>query len=330
MSLGIMRELNKMQSTLNLFSSTPRSIIEEFSPEMAQRIQEILAKEKFDLIIASQLGTAIYGKNFLEHPAIFEELEMGVLYEEFTQAKSNWQKFRSGLTWEKHRRYVKRILKNFELCTVVSEQEKQLVSNFIIDDLSVDIIPNFITFSDFSDFDATPEQNRLIFTGPFRYFANHDAMVWFLREIYPKIQAQVPDVQLFITGDNADLPLPEASNVTLTGFVEDVRPLIASSSANIVPMRVGAGTRLKILEAMALGVPVVSTSKGAEGLDVKHGEHLLIADSAQGFAKSVVLLLRDAELRSDLITRARNLVERKYDMKAVMPQFEKLIQRVAQ
>ena len=81
---------------------------------------------------------------------------------------------------------------------------------------------------------------------------------------------------------------------------------------------------------MALGVPVVSTSKGAEGLDVKHGEHLLIADSAQGFAESVVLLLRDSELRSELITSARNLVERKYDMEAVIPHFEKLIQRVAQ
>ncbi len=141
-----------------------------------------------------------------------------------------------------------------------------------------------------------PGRNTLIFTGPFRYLANHDAMVWFLQEIYPQIQRQLPNVCLTITGDHANLPLPHATNVTLTGFVEDVRPLVASSWVSLVPVRVGAGTRLKILEAMATGVPVVSTTKGAEGLEVNDGEHLLIADSAQGFAENVVQLLKDSKL----------------------------------
>lgn len=321
---------NKIQTTLNLFSSTPRSIKNDFSPEMAHCIQDTLLRETFDLIVASELGTAIYGKYFRDYPAIIEDLEIGVLYEEFTQAKSNWHKFRSGLTWEKHRRYVARLLKNFELCTVVSENDKELLSNFMKDFQSIEIIPNFINLTDYSVIDTTPTQDTIIFTGPFRYFANHDAMIWFLQEIYPLIQIQVPNVHLTITGDHADLPLPKASNVTLTGFVEDVRPLVASSSASVVPIRVGAGTRLKILESMATGVPVVSTTKGAEGLDVKHGEHLLIADSAQEFAESVVRLLRDSDLRNDLITSARNLVMTKYDMEAVIPKFEKLVQRVVQ
>jgi glycosyltransferase involved in cell wall biosynthesis len=152
-------------------------------------------------------------------------------------------------------------------------------------------------------------------------------MVWFLQEIYPQVQQQFPEVRLTITGDHANLPLPQASNVTLTGFVDDVRPIVASSWISLVPVREGAGTRLKILEAMAMGVPVVSTSKGAEGLEVNNGEHLLIADSAQDFADAVVRLLKEPEVRKDLVFRARKLIEMNYDTQAVVPKFENLVQR---
>lgn len=319
---------NKLLNALSLLSPTPRSILNDLSQEMIQCIQDSLTREKYDLIIASELGTAIYSSYFRDIPAIVEDLELGVLYEEFTQANSTWRKFRNGLTWEKHRRYITRLLKEFKYCTVVSEQERELLSRVVKNYESVEVIPNFINLADYSDIDVTPEQNSLIFTGPFRYFANHDAMVWFIQGIYPQIQRQFPDVHLTITGDHADLPLPQATNVTLTGFVEDVRPMVASSWVSLVPVRVGSGTRLKILEAMATGVPVVSTSKGAEGLEVNDGEHLLIADTAEDFAKNVVRLLKENELRQEIITRARNLVKMKYDMEAVIPQFERLVQKV--
>src|SRR3989304_6090235 len=144
-------------------------------------------------------------------------------------------------------------------------------------------------------------------------------MVWFLEEVYPLIQAQVPDLSLTITGDHADLPLPPASNVTLTGVVDDIRPLIASSSVSLVPLQAGGGTRLKILEAMALGVPVVSTLKGAEGLEIRSGEHLLIADTPEAFAENVIRVLRDPALRKGITDRARRMVEEKYDWAVVMP-----------
>lgn len=101
-------------------------------------------------------------------------------------------------------------------------------------------------------------------------------MVWFLDEVYPIIRQNVPQLRLTITGDHAGKPLPSADGVTLTGFVDDVRPLIAGAGAAVVPIRQGGGTRLKILEAMAVGTPVVATSKGAEGLDVTDGENILL------------------------------------------------------
>jgi glycosyltransferase involved in cell wall biosynthesis len=154
-------------------------------------------------------------------------------------------------------------------------------------------------------------------------------MTWFLQEVYPRIRAQAPDVSLTITGDHAGLPLPPADHVTLTGFVDDVRPLIAAAWVSLVPLRVGGGTRLKILEAMALGTPVVATSKGAEGLDAQHGEHLLIANGPEAFAESVIRLLQEPGLRRRMADNAYQLVQEKYDMAALMPRFLDLVERVA-
>ena len=137
-------------------------------------------------------------------------------------------------------------------------------------------------------------------------------------------------MRLFITGNHASKPLPPTRNVTLTGYVDDVRPLVARAWCSVVPLRIGGGTRLKILEAMALGTPVVATSKGAEGLDVRDGEHLLIADEPAAFAEQVVRLLRDADLRAALAANSRRLVAERYDWAIVMPKFLALVGRIAE
>jgi glycosyltransferase involved in cell wall biosynthesis len=158
---------------------------------------------------------------------------------------------------------------------------------------------------------------------------NYEAMVWFLGEVYPHVQAQVPEVKLTITGAPAQRRLPPAKNVNQTGFVDDVRPLIARAWGSLVPIHSGGGTRLKILEAMALGTPVVATSKGAEGLDVQAGQHLLIGDTPESFAREVVRLLMEPELRWHLVNNAAQLIREKYDWAVVMPRFLDLVEQVA-
>lgn len=317
-----------IRSLLGLFRITPRYISDTFSPEMAHCIQETLATRKFDLVIASQFGAACYRPYFRNIKALFEEVEIGSFLERFKIERSIFHRIRYWLTWMKHRRFIANLLREFQLCTVVSEQEQQLIQKIAPDYHEVEIIPNFINVAEYRTVEINPRPNSLIFTGPFRYFANHDAMVWFLNEVYPIIQAQVPDVHLTITGDHANMPLPAASNVRLTGSVDDVRPLIASSYVSLVPLRVGGGTRLKILEAMALGVPVVSTMIGAEGLEFSDGRHLLIGDTAEIFASQVIRLLKNPVERREIIDNARRLVAEKYDWAVVMPRFEHLVQSV--
>lgn len=316
-----------LRAQLGFLSSVPRAWVDTFSWEMAQAIRQTLTTQNYNLVIASQVSTAAYSRYLSGLPALFEEVEIGVPYERFTRSTSPWHRLRFGLSWLKHRRYLARLLQDFRVCTVVSEQERQLLAQAVPAYKSIDVIPNSVNLADYEDVQAVSQSNTLIFTGSFRYAANYDAMVWFLQEIYPRIQARIPDIHLVITGDHANLPLPTVDNVTLTGFVEDVRPLIASSGLGLAPLRVGGGTRLKILEAMALRTPVVATSKGAEGLDVRHGEQLLIADTAEAFAEAVICLSENVELRRQLADKAYQVVREKYDWAVVIPRFLDLVER---
>jgi glycosyltransferase involved in cell wall biosynthesis len=316
------------RARLGALSWKPRSVVDTFSRQMEACLVRAIAGGGFDLVIASGLDMAGYARHFAGLRALFDEVEVGVLHDQCAGSTSVARRFRFGLTWAKHRRYLARVLSHFRACTVASERERELLSAAVPGHPPIELIPNCVDLGDYGDTGRVPEPATLIFTGSLSYFANHDAMRWFLRDIYPAIETQVPRVRLTITGDAAGCALPAADNVVLTGLVGDVRPLVASSWVSVAPVRIGGGTRLKIIEAMALGTPVVSTAKGAEGLDVVHGEHLLIGDSAEEFAAHVVGLLSDRDLRERLSRSARRLVEVRYDWCAVGRRFEELVARV--
>ena len=288
-----------LKAQLGFLSPTPRAIIDTYSPEMVQQIEDTIAIQKPDLVIASQLGTALYRQKFKMLPALFEEVEIGLIYDNYKNAKSFNKRLRNRLTWMKHRRYLANLLRSYQACTVVSDREKQLLLNFDPNNTITEIIPNFININDYQEIKQIPRSDTLIFTGSFSYYPNYEAIVWFLEKVFPQIQAYCPLINLMITGNHGGRPIPPTSNVTLTGFVEDVRPLIARSSVSVVPIISGGGTRLKILEAMALHTPVVTTHKGAEGLDVKHGLNILIADTPDEFAGNIIRLLDDPDYAAE-------------------------------
>jgi polysaccharide biosynthesis protein PslH len=318
------------KARIGLFSATPRSLLDTYSSEMDSLIRQELSNEKYDVIIASQLTMASYFPAFGDVPAIFEEVELG-LYVEQLFSRKNWiWRLRLGLTWLKLQRYFRHMLKSFRFCTVVSEQEcKIFVEHFPAYRGKVELFPNALNVQEYEGLAQTPVNNQLIFTGSFRYRPNYYAMQWFLGNVYPLVIRQIPQVQLIITGDSDNLPLPCMENVTLAGYVNDIKSLLASCSVSIAPLWSGGGTRLKILEAMALGTPVVATSKGAEGLAVQHGEHLLICDDPNSFAQSIVQLLRDEGFRTRITTNARQLVQARYNWPTMMPEFLDLVEKAA-
>lgn len=296
---------------------------------MENEISRLLAKEKYDLIIASALTMASYHKAFGNIKAVFEEMEVGGFFEKAYSETNALSRVRNRLTWLKLKGYLSDLLKSFAVCTVASEKEKNIfLETFPQHGNRIMVIPNCIELSEYQAYHPDRKQNHLVFSGSFRYIANYQAMVWFLEKVYPLILKSVSNTQLLITGDHADLPLPMTTNVHLTGYVEDIKSLIASCDVSIVPIWSGGGTRLKILEAMALGTPVVSTSKGAEGLSALDGTSILIADEAEKFASSVIRLLQDRQYGKQLASNAFQLVKERYDWAQIMPGFLQMIEKV--
>jgi polysaccharide biosynthesis protein PslH len=175
-------------------------------------------------------------------------------------------------------------------------------------------------------------KNTILFVGYMDYHANADAVTWFCREVWPGVARNHPDLQFVIVGRD---PAPEvwalqSDRILVTGTVDDVRPFYESAVAAVVPLRMGSGTRLKILEAMAAGVPVVSTRVGAEGIDAEDNVHLLLAESAADFSTAIARLTTSKETRDGLTTAARSLVTRRYDWSVIGEQLYRLHAGLAQ
>jgi glycosyltransferase involved in cell wall biosynthesis len=177
-------------------------------------------------------------------------------------------------------------------------------------------------FADIRNRAAKSAERKIVFVGAMDYFPNQDAAVFFVNSIWPVLRRRLPDVELAIVGANPGaevLALGDIPGIHVTGLVPDVRPWYAGAMAAVVPLRTGGGTRLKILEAMAAGVPVISTPLGAEGLAVTHQENILLADQddAEGWAELLVKLVESPERREQLAGAGLRLVETRYDWEII-------------
>ena len=198
--------------------------------------------------------------------------------------------------------------------TVVSEREKEKLINRC-PSATIKVIPNGVDTASFQGENQAADQTSLLFVGSMDYHANEEAMLWFFHEVWPKLSADLPELKFVVAGRNPSAAVKQMSSerVKVTGTVDDVRPYYDSAAAVIVPLRVGGGTRLKILEAMAAGVPVISTRLGAEGLKVIDGKNILLADSPADIQKAVQRVVGDKQLRTSLAGAARQLVRSNYD-----------------
>ncbi|ASA23774.1 glycosyltransferase family 4 protein [Paenibacillus donghaensis] len=193
----------------------------------------------------------------------------------------------------------------------------------------VHVIPNFIRIEDYAGTAGTDKENWIILPGNMNYFPNVNAALYFYREIYPLVKAKVPDIKWYIVGRDVHpevAALAEADrSIVITGYVDSVADYIRRAKVVIAPLKEGSGTRLKILEAWALKTPVVSTSKGAEGLLYEHNINLMIADDPDDFAANVTLLLLDKERRFVLAEHAYQTLLKNYEAGSVR---EKLLSLV--
>ncbi len=326
----------KIKNWLGLFSTLPSAVFAGYSKKTEAVVQQFAQTWKPDLVFALTFVTAPYA---LKIPNTLRIVDMDnlltlMLYDLWIDTKGLIQKQRRYWAYLKFKNYENQIYQKFDLALVCSNLDKSRAVEYInLRKEQIIAIPNGVESKLSIPQNTSDHNHKLIFNGSLSYWPNYDAMSFFLSDIFPLILEHVPDCEILITGyhDNVDTTSLSDLNgkVTLTGFVEDIHTLVSSCAACVVPLRHGAGTRLKVLEAMSVGTPVVTTSKGAEGLDVKHGEHLLVANTPQEFAYNTIQILQDQLLREKIIHEGRKLVEEVYDWRVIGQKLNESIKTLA-
>lgn len=234
------------------------------------------------------------------------------------------------IQWRKLAAYERRVCRAADRVVAVSDVDRAALLR--LDPLlDVTVIPNGVDL-DFYRPGITPpladmDRNSLVFTGKMDYRPNVDAVTWFADAVFPLIQAQAADARLYIVGQQPGpsvVALAERPGIVVTGKVPDTRPYIAGAGVYVIPLRIGGGTRLKVLEAMAMGQAVVSTRLGCDGFPFTDGCEVAYADDPPAFAARVVSLLQDRAEATGLGRAARAFVEAHYGWDAIVPQLEAL------
>jgi glycosyltransferase involved in cell wall biosynthesis len=229
-------------------------------------------------------------------------------------------------------RFAGHQLRNYSVLIAVSEPDRDEIVRQL-PGARVTVVPNGVDIGHFAPTREREGSPVLVFTGSMNHPPNSEGIRWFAREVWPRVAAEHPDLSLKVVGR---LPGPEVNalgrdpRIEVTGAVSDVRPFFSAATAVVVPLLSGGGTRLKVLDAMAAGRAVVSTSIGCAGIEVVPGRDVLVADGVEAFAAATSRVLNDTKLRSSLAAAGRTLVEERYDWSSVAARLESLLEELAQ
>ena len=311
-----------------LWDELPNAIEHFQTPEALREVRDRLSSTPYDLVVADEICMAPYVEG-VSRPRIVMRQKVDHLHYRLLATKQRWgvRRVEQLMDARKFRSFEQRYMASFDGAVSCSQDDADFIQD-LTPGLPVTVIGNGV---DLEYFRPTPMPvsgpPKLLYLGSMNYEPNIDAVDHFFRRIHPHLVSLVPDVEVQVVGHGPPPAIrawERLPGVTVTGAVSDVRPYIEACTALIVPLRFGGGTRLKILEAIAAGRPVVSTSIGAEGLGLGHGEHLLLADEPTAFARETARLVHDAALRRRLTEASRPVVAERFAWSALGASLEEL------
>jgi sugar transferase (PEP-CTERM/EpsH1 system associated) len=324
----------RVRQLINIFIGRSTYLSQHITEDVQSVLDNLLARAQYDAIVfecalASDYRLPPQVKLILDqHNIEYEVLYRTYLHE--TAPLRKWYNWRESLLVKQAEI---RLCRRADALVMTSERELVAMKKILPDNF-IAVVPNGVDIHYFNGDSAAEErEGSIIFTGSMEYYPNIEAVLFFARKCWPLIREAIPGATWQIVGKN---PLPDVqklaklAGVTVTGSVADVRPYFTQAAVSIVPLLVGGGTRLKILEAMAMRKPVVSTSLGCEGLAVEPDKHLLIADKPEAFAQSVIELLKTSEKRRALGVAGRALVEAEYSWESCGDRLQRVVEEVTQ
>lgn len=329
-------ELPKQGRLLSLlrsvFSVQPYPALQFKNKQFYKIIYGLLEKERFDLVWINFLFMAdfLLKTATLNVPAVLDQFEADELvWKRYIEKGDFFKKLFSYVNLKKIQFLQKRVLKHISAILCVSKEEAEFMELRVPLNTKVWVAPNGVD-AEFFKQDLSYEKTApiILMAGSMCIIRNIDAAVWFAKNIFPKIKKDIPNAEFFIVGYEPDkkvLALKSIPGVTVTGTVEDIRPYYRKAKAYVAPFRFGEGTRLKILEAMAAGLPIISTEGGCQGIEAVDNKHVLIANNEDNFSSKVIEVLGNFKLAQKISEGGRNLVEQKYNWNAIVSAIEQKI-----
>ena len=308
----------------------PLAISRYASASLRRKIDASIAAEHYDAIVCDFLAAAP-SLSELANCVLFEHnVETTIFERHVEQSRSLAKKAFFRMQAAKMEAYERRICRSVRHVIAVSDIDASRIRQmFGVDNVSS--VRTGVDIDYFARLGEVAPVCDMAFCGSMDWLPNVDAVIYFVTEILPLIRKQLPGATFTIAGRAPDPKVLRAveglEGVSVTGTVGDMRPYLWGAKISVVPLRIGGGTRLKIYECMAAGVPVVSTSIGAEGLRYSDGEDIALADDARGFADACIRLLSDESARSSLSRHARERAVRELSWDAVSREFEAILER---
>lgn len=322
--------LQALRMVLRLPVSTPSSMGFFYSPELAAKVRQLLAEQKWDLIFVHCSSVAQYVEHVSDIPKI---LDFGDMDSQKWFEYANYKPFPLSLGYRlegsKMLAAEKRLAKRFDLCTATTRLEWETLNDYGTG-ADTDWFPNGVDADFFSPGSEPYEPDTISFIGRMDYYPNQECMSRFCAEVWPLLLAKRPALKLLIVGADpspAMRKLGELPGVTVTGSVPDVRPYIRSSALMVAPLAIARGTQNKILEAMAMGVPVVTSSIAAGGVDAEAEQHFLVADGAEALAAAILRILEQPAERARLAEAGRARMLSHHAWPKSMARLEQIIER---
>jgi polysaccharide biosynthesis protein PslH len=303
--------------------SIPLPVLNYTTHSMGQALQHLLDEHDFDIIQVESIHLINYLPTIQrarKQPIVvcdWHNVESELMQRYSEKEPSRLRRVYAARTARLMSEFEKRALRDFDAHIVVSQRDADRL-RVINPDARIFVIENGVDTAFYSDLKGTAESpaRRIVFVGSMDYHANIDGALNFAREVWPRLRERQPHLIFTVVGKDPTPQVRELAQlpgIEVTGTVDDVRPFYREAIAAVVPLNVGGGSRLKILEAMAAGVPVVSTTLGAEGLEVRHGENILIADTNEQLGEAITSVVENEARRDHLCAAGRALVSRRYD-----------------
>ena len=331
------RSFAYMNTGLHCLSRRPLQLHYWYAPQMQRKVNQLLAEEHFELIHAQLFRM---GQYVTETQGTAKVLDLCDSLALNLNRRANLdcipKRFLVKLEEKRVRRYEIDIMKAFDCGTVVAHFDRDYLLKQD-NSLNLAIVPMGVDLGYFRPSLKTDAQSsaapRLLFTGTMNYFPNADAATYFCNEIFPHVRERYPKARFYIVGNHPSEQvrrLETQDGVVVTGYVPDVRPYFEEASVFVAPLRAGSGIQTKNLEAMAMGVPVVTTAVGAMGLQADVGKELLVADTPTAFAEQVIHLLDNQHARENIAQTARTRVETDYSWDAIGERLKQVYTQIQQ